>query len=83
MEDKVKLLETCEMEEFQLCELDGRYDYFYECMPYSTGVIKLFDLKKYESGFILRRPDRNNLITLSILGFLLMQEALRISEEDY
>lgn len=64
MEDKVKLLETCEMEEFQLCELDGRYDYFYECMPYSTGVIKLFDLKKYESGFILRRPDRNNLITL-------------------
>lgn len=64
MEDKVKLLQTCKMEEFQLCELDGRYDYFYECMGYSTGVIKLFDLQKYESGFILRRPERNNFVTL-------------------
>lgn len=64
MEDKVKLLETCEIEEFQLCELDGRYDYFYECMAYSTGVIKLFDLQKYETGFILRRPDRDNFISL-------------------
>ena len=64
MEDKVKLLESCNMEELQLCELDGRYDYFYECMGYSTGVIKLFDLQKYESGFILRRPDRNNFVTL-------------------
>ena len=64
MEDKVKLLETCDMEEIQLCELDGLYDYFYECMGYSTGVIKLFDLQKYESGFILRRPDSNNFINL-------------------
>lgn len=64
MEDKVKLFETSKMHEFQLCELDGRYDYFYECMAYSTGVIKLFDLQKYESGFILRRPDRNNFVTL-------------------
>lgn len=64
MEDKVKLLESCNMEEFQLCELDGRYDYFYECMAYSTGVITLFDLEKYESGFILRRPDRDNFVKL-------------------
>ena len=64
MEDKVKLLESCDSEELQLCELDGRYDYFYECMAYSTGVITLFDLEKYESGFVLRRPDRANFITL-------------------
>ena len=62
--DKVKLFENCNMEEIQLCELDGMYDYFYECMAYSTGVINLFDLEKYESGFILRRPDMNNLVTL-------------------
>lgn len=64
MDDKVKLLETCKVEELQFCELDGIYDYFYEHVAYSTGIIKLFDLQKYESGFILRRPEVNNFITL-------------------
>ena len=64
MEDKIKLFENSDMEEINLCELNGRYDYFYECMAYSTGVVKLFDLKKYESGFILRRPSQNNFVTL-------------------
>ncbi|MGN0143836.1 MAG: nucleoside kinase [Clostridium sp.] len=64
MEDKIKLFENSDMKEINLCELDGRYDYFYECMAYSTGIIKLFDLNKYGTGFILRRPDHNNFAAL-------------------
>lgn len=65
MEDKIKLIENCDMNEFKLCKLEDRYDYFYECMAYSTGVIKLFDLQKYEDGFILRRPSSNDMNTLA------------------
>ena len=36
------------------------YNYFYGVMPISTGYIKLFDIKKYRDGFIVRYPSRNN-----------------------
>lgn len=66
MEDKVMLLEYMEFDTVKLYELEGRYDYFYGKMAYSTGVIKAFDLIFYEPGFILRSPmpeDLNNLPT--------------------
>ncbi|MBL4936786.1 nucleoside kinase [Clostridium sp. YIM B02515] len=56
MEDKLRLLKHVNAEKVKLYELDGRYDYFYGSMAYSTGVIKYFDLTCYESGFILRYP---------------------------
>jgi uridine kinase len=56
MEDKVRLLNHVNTEEVKLYELDGRYDYFYGSMAFSTGVIKLFDLMYYKPGFILRYP---------------------------
>ena len=56
MKDKIKLIENCNMDELKLCNLDGRYDYFYEWLGYSTGIIKVFDIQKYKDGFILRRP---------------------------
>jgi len=56
MQDKVKLLKYVSAEEIKLYELDGRYDYFYGPMAYSTGVLKTFDLIYYEPGFILRYP---------------------------
>jgi len=56
MQDKVKLLKYVKTEEVKLYELDGRYDYFYGPMAYSTGVLKTFDLIYYEPGFILRYP---------------------------
>ncbi|MBZ9689059.1 nucleoside kinase [Clostridium estertheticum] len=56
MQDKVKLLKYVNSEEVKLYELDGRYDYFYGPMAYSTGVLKTFDLIYYEPGFILRYP---------------------------
>ena len=65
MEDKIKLLKYCELKEVHLYELDGRYDYFYGSMAYSTGVIRAFDLQSYESGFILRRPQSKDLDILT------------------
>lgn len=59
--DKVRLLKSYDAKEIKLCELDGRYDFFYECMAYSTGAVPVFNLKLYENGFILQRPDKDNL----------------------
>lgn len=58
MKDKVKLLKTLNREYISLYELNGRYDYFYGYMAYSTGIIKTFDLMYYDPGFILRFPQR-------------------------
>lgn len=56
MQDKVKLLKYVTSEQVKLYELDGRYDYFYGPMAFSTGVLKTFDLIYYDPGFILRYP---------------------------
>lgn len=60
MEDKVKLLKYYNIKDVHLYELEGRYDYFYGSMAYSTGVIRTFNVFYYESGFILQRPFRKN-----------------------
>jgi uridine kinase len=65
MKDKVKLLTYCDIKYVHLYELDGRYDYFYGFMAYSTGVIKNFDVFKYEAGFILQRPQEQNMDELA------------------
>lgn len=64
MDDKVKLLKYLNIKDVQLHELEGRYDYFYGPMAYSSAVIKIFDVFNYESGFILQRPGRKNLNVL-------------------
>lgn len=56
MEDKVRLLNHVNTTTVKLYELDGRYDYFYGSMAYSTGIINLFDLEYYEPGFLLKYP---------------------------
>lgn len=56
MKDKVRLLNHVPYTEVKLYELDGRYDYFYGTMAYSTGAIKKFDIMYYDPGFILRYP---------------------------
>ncbi|ACD23296.1 nucleoside kinase [Clostridium botulinum] len=61
MEDKISLLQYSNLNQVKLYELEGRYDYFYGHMAYSTGVIRAFDLIYYESGFILRSPEKENL----------------------
>ncbi|MGL4773524.1 MAG: nucleoside kinase [Clostridium sp.] len=64
MEDKVKLLNGVNHDLVSLYELEGRYDYFYGEMAYSTGIIKAFDLMKYGSGVILRCPSEDNIEVL-------------------
>jgi uridine kinase len=56
MDDKVRLLKHINTDTVKLYELDGRYDYFYGSMAYSTGVINVFDLTYYEPGFLLKYP---------------------------
>jgi Uridine kinase len=56
MDDKVRLLKYVNTDTVKLYNLDGRYDYFYGSMAYSTGILKSFDLIYYEPGFLLRYP---------------------------
>jgi uridine kinase len=60
MDDKIRLLKHANSDSLKLYELDGRYDYFYGAMAYSTGAVKLFDLMFYDPGFILRYPTEDN-----------------------
>ncbi|WP_446899883.1 nucleoside kinase [Clostridium sp. LBM24168] len=60
MIDKVKLLNHINTDCVNLYELNGLYDYFYSSMAYSTGVLQLFDLMYYDSGFLLIYPDKDN-----------------------
>lgn len=64
MIDKVKLLRQTNFDKVKLYELDGRYDYFYGQMAYSTGIIKAFDLILYNHGFILRNPTEYDVTIL-------------------
>lgn len=60
MDDKVTLLKYVDREKFTLYELDGRYDYFFGTLVYSTGMLRTFDLMYYEPGFSLRIPRIDN-----------------------
>lgn len=61
MQDKVTLLSQMSFKTVKLYELDGRYDYFYGHMGYSTGIIKAFDLVRYAHGFVLRNPQMGDI----------------------
>ena len=65
MTDNVKLLQQTGFKVVTLYELDGRYDYFYGPMWESTGVIKNFDVKFYNGGFILGYPTDENLMVVN------------------
>ena len=41
---------------FYFCE--EYFNYFYGVMPISTGYIKLFDIMKYQDGFLIRYPSK-------------------------
>ena len=64
MEDKIRLLSQIKKDKVSLYELDGRYDYFYGDMAYSTGIIEAFDLILYAHGFVLRNPKEGDVSTL-------------------
>ncbi len=39
---------------------ENYYNYFYGVMPISTGLVDIFDIKKYKNGFIVRYPSKDN-----------------------
>ena len=60
LEDKLRLLRSIGKNDVTLYELDGRYDYFFGFLGYSTGVIKNFKVIFHDPGFIIRIPSEEH-----------------------
>ncbi len=58
MEDKALLLETSNFMYSRYFELDGYINYFYGSLTPSTGYINIFDIMRYNGGFLLQIPNR-------------------------
>lgn len=59
MKDKERLLHYRRSSRVNIYSLDGLEDYYYGYMVPSTGFLTLFDLEKYEEGFVLLFPNKN------------------------
>ncbi|HKL80715.1 MAG TPA: nucleoside kinase, partial [Mobilitalea sp.] len=57
MFDKERLFRYRRVSKANIYSLDGFEDYYYGYMPYSTGMVKYFDLMIYEQGFLLILPN--------------------------
>ena len=60
MFDKQKLFKYRRVSKTNIYNLDGFEDYFYGYMPPSTGMLKYFDLKLYDQGFIIQIPSKES-----------------------
>lgn len=60
MYDKQKLFKYRRVSKANIYNLDGFEDYFYGYMPARTGILKYFKLQKYEDGFLLLLPQKEN-----------------------
>ena len=58
--DKERLLKYRTSSNINIYELDNYYDYFYGFMVPSTGYLHTFDVKKFEDGFMLLYPSKND-----------------------
>lgn len=58
--EKVKHLQQLKREQVRIYYCGKVYDYFYGTMTPSTGQLKVFELKQYASGFILRFPEKES-----------------------
>ncbi len=58
MNDKKKLFEYRRVSKVNIYSLDGFEDYYYGYMPASTGILKYFELKLYDRGFIINMPNK-------------------------
>ncbi|WP_271716141.1 nucleoside kinase [Anaeromicropila herbilytica] len=67
MYDKEKLFKYRRVSTANIYSLAGFEDYFYGYMPASTGILKYFDIFKYDDGLILMIPDKSN--TREIIPF--------------
>lgn len=46
--------------DISIYKCEDYYNYFYGVMPITTGFMKIFDIVKYQDGFLLRYPSRSN-----------------------
>lgn len=60
MEDKVKLFRYRRVSRVNIYELNGFEDYNYGYMAPSTGMLDRFDLYKYDDGFVLQLPTKDD-----------------------
>lgn len=51
-------IENKEKEEVSFYFCEEYFNYFYGVMPISTGYIRLFDIMKYQDGFLIRYPNK-------------------------
>ncbi|MGB7606136.1 MAG: hypothetical protein WBL93_11760 [Lutisporaceae bacterium] len=58
--DKIELIKYREKKYMNIYSCYGYYDYFYGYMVPSTGYLKLFELRYYSPGAILRFPEKSN-----------------------
>ncbi len=58
MYDKVKLFKYRRVSKVNVYELNGFEDYNYGYMAPSTGMLDTFDLYKYDDGFVLQLPTK-------------------------
>lgn len=58
MDDKVKLFKYRRVSRVNIYELNGFEDYNYGYMAPSTGMLDTFDLYKYDDGFVLQLPTK-------------------------
>lgn len=62
---KGKLQLDCDDKDYiTLYYCEDYYNYFYGVMPISTGYTKIYSLEKYDNGFILRYPSREDITKL-------------------
>jgi uridine kinase len=60
MYDKEKLFRYRRVSKANIYSLDGFEDYYYGYMPPSTGMLKYFDVLRYEDGLLLLLPNKKN-----------------------
>ena len=59
MKDKTKLFKYRRSSNINIYNLDGYMDYCYGYMAYSTGILTVYDLFTYDSGFVLQLPVKS------------------------
>ena len=60
MTDKVELLESTGMLYTDIYKLDEHYDFYYGSLLPSTGMLRVFDLQRYNDGLLLIVPQRKH-----------------------
>ncbi|MDN5343118.1 nucleoside kinase [Oceanotoga sp. DSM 15011] len=59
-EDKANLFKYRKKSTVNFYKANGYFNYFYGYMPYSTGELEKFEIKKIENGFVMISPNESS-----------------------